>query len=97
MTDGGLSAPVHAYHDGTKHQFHRFARSLGYLDWASPPHPFRSFAGAPEIPLSPRPGAPVTVSGDHLRHALVLSAWKQSGPSRWALRVNLSRGTAQRN
>ena len=37
--------PVHRYHDGTKHHFHRFARSLGYLDWASQPNPFRSFAG----------------------------------------------------
>ncbi len=92
MTDGGVSAPVHAYHDGTKHHFHRFARSLGYLDWASQPHPFRSFDGAPELPLSPRPGAPVTVIGDILRHALGLSAWKQSGPSRWALRVNPSSG-----
>ena len=25
---------VHRYHDGTKHHFTRFARSLGHLDWA---------------------------------------------------------------
>ena len=42
---------VHRYHDGTKHHFDRFARSLGYLDWASQPKPFRSFAGAPAIAL----------------------------------------------
>jgi SagB-type dehydrogenase family enzyme len=48
---------VHAYHDGTKHHFHRFARSLGYLDWASQPNPFRSFAGAAEYALHPRPDA----------------------------------------
>ena len=30
---------VHRYHDGTKHHFTRFARSLGYLDWASQPNP----------------------------------------------------------
>jgi SagB-type dehydrogenase family enzyme len=87
-----VSAPVHAYHDGTKHHFHRFARSLGYLDWASQPNPFRSFAGAPEIPLSPRPDAPLTTIGDVLRHALGLSAWKQFGVSRWSLRVNPSSG-----
>jgi len=87
-----VSAPVHRYHDGTKHQFHRFARSLGYLDWASQPSPFRSFAGADAVPLFPRPGAPVTVIGDVLRHALGLSAWKQFGASRWALRVNPSSG-----
>jgi SagB-type dehydrogenase family enzyme len=87
-----VSAPVHAYHDGTKHHFHRFARSLGYLDWASQPNPFRSFAGEPEVPLSPRPDAPVTIVGDVLRHALGLSAWKQFGASRWSLRVNPSSG-----
>lgn len=44
------------YHDGTKHHFHRFAPSLGYLDWASQPAPFRSFADAPLFPLYPGPG-----------------------------------------
>ena len=44
-------ATVVRYHDGTKHHFHRFAQSLGYLDWASQPDPFRSFAGAPTVPL----------------------------------------------
>jgi SagB-type dehydrogenase family enzyme len=87
-----VSAPVHAYHDGTKHHFHRFARSLGYLDWASQPNPFRSCAGAPEVPLSPRPDAPITIVGHVLRHALGLSAWKQFGASRWSLRVNPSSG-----
>ncbi len=43
-----------AYHDATKHHVNRFARSLGYLDWATQPAPFRSFAGAPEFPLFPR-------------------------------------------
>src|SRR5438477_12527864 len=53
---------VHQYHDGTKHHFHRFARSLGYLDWASQPHPFRSFDGGPVVPLPHRSaaGPPVT-------------------------------------
>ena len=92
MNGSGVSAPVHAYHDGTKHHFHRFARSLGYLDWASQPNPFRSFAGAPEIPLSPRPDAPATIIGDVLRHALGLSAWKRFGASSWSLRVNPSSG-----
>jgi SagB-type dehydrogenase family enzyme len=48
---------VHRYHDGTKHHFGRFARSLGYLDWASQPAPFRTYAGAPQIPLHPGPRA----------------------------------------
>ena len=80
------------YHDGTKHHFHRLARSLGYLDWASQPNPFRSFAGAREIPLSPRPDAPHSDLGDLLRYSLGLSAWKRAGVSAWPLRVNPSSG-----
>ena len=51
-------AAVHRYHDGTKHHFNNFARSLGYLDWASQPRPFRAFHGAPVFPLYPAPSAP---------------------------------------
>ena len=80
------------YHDGTKHHFHQFARSLGYLDWAAQPSPFRSFAGAPVVPLHPAPGGHGVDIGDLLRHSLGLSAWKQHGRSRWALRVNPSSG-----
>jgi SagB-type dehydrogenase family enzyme len=46
---------VHRYHDGTKHDFQHFARSLGYLDWASQPRPFRAFAKATVFPLYPAP------------------------------------------
>jgi SagB-type dehydrogenase family enzyme len=92
-----VSDPVHAYHDDTKPHFHRFARSLDYLDWASQPNPFRSYAGADVALLPPNPQAagraPHCVAlGDVLRHALGLSAWKHYGASRWALRVNPSSG-----
>ena len=50
-------ATVYRYHDGTKHHFHAFARSLGHLDWASQPRPFRGFADTPIFPLYPAPGA----------------------------------------
>ena len=43
--------------------FNRFARSLGYLDWATQPRPFRSFVGRTSYPLYPAPGA-----GRRLRH-----------------------------
>jgi len=65
-------SPVYRYHDGTKHQFNRFASSLGYLDWATQPRPFRSFAGSPAYSLYPAPDAPadgytpVAVDYDHL-------------------------------
>jgi SagB-type dehydrogenase family enzyme len=85
---------IRRYHDGTKHHFHRFARSLGYLDWASQPHPFRSFDGAASFLLPPHPGARPSLSpiGPILRHALGLTAWKAFGGSRWALRANPSSG-----
>ncbi len=35
------------YHVQTKHHFNRYARSLGHLDWASQPDPFRRYQGAP--------------------------------------------------
>ncbi len=37
---------VIAYHVRTKHHFNRYARSLGFLDWANQPDPFRRFEGA---------------------------------------------------
>jgi len=40
-----------AYHDETKHHFCSYARSLGYLDWATQPNPFRRFVGAPFVSL----------------------------------------------
>ncbi|THJ24973.1 MAG: SagB/ThcOx family dehydrogenase [Nitrospira sp. CG24E] len=39
------------YHIQTKHHFNRYARALGYLDWANQPDPFRRFEGARLIPL----------------------------------------------
>ncbi len=42
---------IKAYHEQTKHEFNRFAKSLGYLDWANQPDPFRRFHGAPLISL----------------------------------------------
>lgn len=94
-----------SYHDRSKHHFGRFARSLGYLDWATQPDPFRRYIGAAEMPL-PRPatvpgrGAALSAAavcdtaavGSFLRHALGLSAWKAHGGTRWALRVNPSSG-----
>jgi len=42
---------VKAYHDRSKHQLNRYARSLEYLDWATQPNPFRRFEGAPSVAL----------------------------------------------
>jgi nitroreductase len=100
------------YHEATKHHFNRFARALGYLDWATQPDPFRRYAGAPlvELPREPlatdvpysalydpdsrTPPRPLDAHsiGEFLRCSMGLSAWKQYGTSRWALRVNPSSG-----
>jgi SagB-type dehydrogenase family enzyme len=42
---------VIAYHEETKHQLGRYARSLGYLKWEDQPNPFREFPGAPRVEL----------------------------------------------
>ncbi len=42
---------VVAYHQLSKHHFNRYAPSLGYLDWATQPDPFRRYAGAKKIQL----------------------------------------------
>jgi len=105
---------VMRYHQETKHHFSRYARSLGYMDWANQPDPFRRYQGSPLIPLpllkpdaaprSPlyedlyRPGAiasdPVTVPSlsRFFEYSLAISAWKQAGEVRWALRTNPSSG-----
>jgi hypothetical protein len=94
-----------AYHSRTKHHLHRFAASLGYLDWATQPNPFRTFAGSPRIDLpliagtlgatyvdlyipGAIPAAPLDVKnvGALFELALGLSAWKEYGETRWALR-----------
>jgi len=105
---------VMRYHLETKHHLSRYARSLGSLDWANQPNPFRRFDGAEVVPLpilgpedvpaSPPyddlyhpfivPTAPVSVRALSrlFEYALALSAWKQFGDTRWALRSNPSSG-----
>jgi SagB-type dehydrogenase family enzyme len=46
-----LVESVVQYHVQTKHHFHRYARSAGYLDWANQPNPFRRYEGTPLTPL----------------------------------------------
>lgn len=49
QTDRSSSEAIdpHQYHQRTKHQPHRSAAALGYMDWATQPDPFRRFEGAP--------------------------------------------------
>jgi SagB-type dehydrogenase family enzyme len=62
---------VKAYHQQTKHEFNRFAKSLGYLDWANQPDPFRRFHGAPliSLPLLRLDEEPLSPSYESLFHS----------------------------
>lgn len=53
QVDGRIDGPsaVESYHRQSKHDFHRFAPSLGFLDWSTQPDPFRRFEGAELIRL----------------------------------------------
>ena len=58
--DASPEEVVVAYHERTKHHFHRYAASLGYMDWATQPDPFRRFPGADLVRLLlPKPGRPL--------------------------------------
>ena len=51
---------VVAYHERTKHHFHRYAAALGTMDWAMQPDPFRRYAGADLVRLpQPKAGCPL--------------------------------------
>ena len=93
---------VRAYHERTKHRLDAYAKGPDYLDWDQQPNPFRRFAGADvlELPLLPSPlvgeglgmGGNLPAIASLLELSLGLSAWKQYGPDRWALRCNPSSG-----
>jgi len=51
MNDTDKVESVLRYHERTKHQFHRYARSTGALDWVNQPNPFRRYEGAPLVQL----------------------------------------------
>ena len=42
---------VYNYHERTKHSKLRYARSLGFMDWATQPDPFRTYSGARVLKL----------------------------------------------
>ncbi len=51
---------VYQYHEETKHAQHKYARSLGYMDWATQPNPFRTYNGANilKLPLAMKNSTP---------------------------------------
>lgn len=105
---------VKRYHEQTKHDFNRYARALGYMDWANQPDPFRRYEGASlyQLPLleagdepvsppyellfssRPIPPQPLTLNAlsRFFEYSLSITAWKEYGGNRWALRSNPSSG-----
>ncbi|MBY0577940.1 MAG: SagB/ThcOx family dehydrogenase [Burkholderiales bacterium] len=90
---------VFSYHERTKHRLERYAAGPETLDWSMQPNPFREFIGAKKtaLPLSAhrisageRPA--LESVGALLQLSMGLSAWKEYGPDRWALRCNPSSG-----
>ena len=47
------SAEIIRYHEETKHHYHRYAKSAGYMDWENQPNPFRFYeqTSVVELPL----------------------------------------------
>jgi SagB-type dehydrogenase family enzyme len=58
---------VIAYHERTKHDFGRFARALGFLDWDTQPDPFRRYVGSALAPLA-RPDVEPSPTYEQLYH-----------------------------
>lgn len=58
-----------AYHRRTRHAPERYARALGYMDWATQPDPFRRFEACLVVPLD-RPAPTPAPSFDALYEAL---------------------------
>jgi hypothetical protein len=75
---------VVVYHERTKHHYHRFAASVGYMDWATQPDPFRCYEGASLVRL------PFPDMGQALPYWQLYAptAWSQPRfrltPSRWS-------------
>ncbi|MEW6132111.1 MAG: nitroreductase family protein [Pseudomonadota bacterium] len=100
--DGKRARIAFDYHERTKHRPERYAAGPETLDWTCQPDPFRSFAGSARIRLPLCAGRLAKASaaqefsldavGALLELSLGLSAWKEHGPDRWALRCNPSSG-----
>src|SRR4051812_9390628 len=67
-TANELTLHVLGYHQMTKHHFNRYARALGYMDWANQPNPFRRYEEATlfRLPLLRADEQPVSPAYDAL-------------------------------
>ena len=56
--------PILEYHARSKHRLSAYAPGPGHLDWANQPDPFRTYRGAPRVPLALRADLLTTRFGD---------------------------------
>lgn len=99
---------VISYHELSKHHLRSYAPGPETLDWDAQPNPFREFVGSQRcfLPLldtesalsfhslpatEPQPFT-LTSIAQLLELSLGISAWKEYGSDRWALRCNPSSG-----
>lgn len=91
---------VRHYQERTKHRLSGYARGPEFLDWENQPDPFRYYADCKRIQLPLIDPDEVQSPSSHdlsrvtalLQYSFGLSAWKEYGPNRWALRCNPSSG-----
>ncbi|WP_024787163.1 SagB/ThcOx family dehydrogenase [Lebetimonas sp. JH369] len=96
------------YHNKTRHFPNKFAKSLGYLDWANQPNPYKEYINAKKIPL-PNPKTEnltyeklylknsskeinIQNLATFLRYSASINAKKVLGMNEWYVRVNPSSG-----
>ncbi len=96
------------YHLATRHFPNKYAKSLGYLDWANQPNPYKEYTNATKIVL-PTPKAQdlhyeqlylknetqeinLQNLATFLRYSAAINAKKVVGSSSWYVRVNPSSG-----
>ncbi|WP_024791754.1 SagB/ThcOx family dehydrogenase [Lebetimonas sp. JS138] len=96
------------YHNKTRHFPNKFAKSLGYLDWANQPNPYKEYINAKKI-LLPNPKTEnltyeklylknetkeinLNTIATFLRYSASINAKKVLGMNEWYVRVNPSSG-----
>ena len=62
---------VYTYHNETKHSQQRYARSLGYMDWATQPNPYRAYSNTSKIQL------PLSFDNKTLEYSQIFTSSKE--------------------
>lgn len=63
---------VYTYHNETKHSQQRYAKSLGYMDWATQPNPYRTYANTKKIKL------PLAFENNTLEYSQIFNQTKEN-------------------